>query len=117
MTTAPILPSRDFAATLAYYEALGFERLGGAYPEYLMISRGDWELHFFLYAALDPACNYHGAYRRGEDVDVLSAAWAAVETSRSGIPRMIPVEDKDWGMRELALVDPDGNLLRVGVAL
>jgi catechol 2,3-dioxygenase-like lactoylglutathione lyase family enzyme len=26
----------------------------------------------------------------------------------------VRVEDKPWGMRELALVDPDGNLIRAG---
>jgi hypothetical protein len=24
------------------------------------------------------------------------------------------IEDKPWGMREFALVDPNGNLIRVG---
>jgi hypothetical protein len=34
--------------------------------------------------------------------------------SETGIPRLIRVEDKPWGMRELAVIDPDGNLIRVG---
>ena len=28
--------------------------------------------------------------------------------------RLTAVEDKPWGMREFAVVDPNGNLLRVG---
>jgi hypothetical protein len=31
-----------------------------------------------------------------------------------GIPRMDAIENKPWGMREFAIVDEDGNLLRVG---
>jgi len=27
---------------------------------------------------------------------------------------MDALEDKPWGLREFAVVDPDGNLLRVG---
>jgi hypothetical protein len=27
---------------------------------------------------------------------------------------MEALEDKPWGLREFALVDPDGNLIRVG---
>jgi hypothetical protein len=27
---------------------------------------------------------------------------------------MEALEDKPWGLREFAIVDPDGNLLRVG---
>jgi uncharacterized glyoxalase superfamily protein PhnB len=26
----------------------------------------------------------------------------------------VPPEDKPWGMREFAVVDPDGSLLRIG---
>ena len=36
---------------------------------------------------------------------------------RPGIPRITALEDQPWGMREFALVDPDGNLLRVGQEL
>ncbi|CAN0601114.1 unnamed protein product [Ectocarpus sp. 12 AP-2014] len=31
-----------------------------------------------------------------------------------GIPRYAPAEDKDWGMREAIVIDPNGNLLRIG---
>jgi hypothetical protein len=32
----------------------------------------------------------------------------------TGIPRMDRLQDKPWGLREFAVVDPDGNLPRVG---
>jgi hypothetical protein len=34
-----------------------------------------------------------------------------------GIPRMDAIENKSWGMREFAIVDEDGNLLRIGQVL
>jgi hypothetical protein len=33
---------------------------------------------------------------------------------KRGIPRMDAIENKPWGMREFAVFDEDGNLLRVG---
>jgi hypothetical protein len=27
---------------------------------------------------------------------------------------MDAIEDKPWGLREFAVIDPDGNLLRIG---
>lgn len=35
----------------------------------------------------------------------------------AGIPRLVRAENKPWGMRELALVDPNGNLIRAGQEL
>lgn len=58
--------------------------------------------------------NDAGAYLRAEDVDALGAEWAAAGLPAEGIPRLVPAGDKPWGMRELALIDPDGNLIRAG---
>jgi len=51
------------------------------------------------------------------DVNALSRAFAAAALPGAGIPRLDAVADKPWGMREFAVVDPDGNLLRIGQAL
>jgi hypothetical protein len=32
-------------------------------------------------------------------------------------PAFAPAEDKPWGMREAALIDPDGNLIRIGTEI
>ena len=47
-------------------------------------------------------------------VDALYRAFSAAALPRHGIPRMDVIGDKPWGMREFAVVDPDGNLLRIG---
>jgi len=54
---------------------------------------------------------------RIEDARILSAEYAALELPNEGIPRFISVEDKPWGVCELAVVDLDGNLLRFGHVL
>lgn len=109
----PILPSRALPATLAFYARLGFAgRVVG--DAYAIVTRGSVELHFFAHAALDPATSHAGCYVRVQAVDPVYAAFAAAALPRAGIPRMDPLEDKPWGMREFAVVDPDGNLLRIG---
>ena len=70
--SAPIMPSRDLDATIAYYARLGFEIWGERMEDYILLRRGSWELHFFLWPEHDPAACYCAVYRRGEDVDELS---------------------------------------------
>jgi catechol 2,3-dioxygenase-like lactoylglutathione lyase family enzyme len=118
-TVAPILPSRDLDATAAFYGRLGFA-VAGRYPppgDYLILRGHGLELHFFAFPEHDPARSYAGAYVRLADVDGLYARFAAAALPQSGIPRLVPPEDKPWGMRELALVDPDGSLIRAGTRL
>jgi catechol 2,3-dioxygenase-like lactoylglutathione lyase family enzyme len=114
----PILPSRSLPATLAFYARLGFdgETLGAA-DDYAILTRGALELHFFMHATLNPAESWAGCYLRVADVDSLYQAFAAAGLPRQGIPRMDLLANKPWGMREFAVVDDDGNLLRVGQVL
>ncbi len=109
----PILPSRDLAATQAFWAALGFA-CTGEYPDYLILARDGVELHFFRWPDHDPVTCYAGAYLRLTDAAAIDAEWGALALPATGIPRLIRVEDKPWGMRELAVIDPDGNLIRLG---
>ena len=111
----PIMPSRDFDVTEAFYGKLGFQTWFRQDNQYLLLSRDSVELHFFHKPDHDPATCDHGAYLRPGDVDAVSAEIAALGLGGdTGFPRFIPVEDKPWGMREAAVLDPDGNLLRIG---
>jgi catechol 2,3-dioxygenase-like lactoylglutathione lyase family enzyme len=110
----PILPARDIAAAEAFWRGLGFATERFEAEGYLIAKRDAAELHFFHHPALDPAANDAGAFLRVENVDALSAEWARAGLPAAGIPRLVPAEDKPWGMRELALIDPDGNLIRAG---
>ena len=54
---------------------------------------------------------------RVSDVESIYRAFALAELPRDGIPRQDVLGDQPWGMREFAIVDPDGNLIRIGQAL
>lgn len=110
---SPILPSRDIAASEAFYARLRFFTVFKS-NEYLLMKREGAEVHFFLYEKHRPEASDHAAYLRPSDINALSAEFARLNLPRSGIPRFEPAETKPWRMRELVIVDPDGNLLRAG---
>jgi catechol 2,3-dioxygenase-like lactoylglutathione lyase family enzyme len=110
----PILPARNLADTRAFYEHLGFETVGW-WPEtfggYAILVKGDLELHFFRFAELDPTNSYAQCYWRVTDVDAFYDQIASVGC------RVTAPEDKPWGMRECALSDLNGTLVRIGQSL
>lgn len=110
----PVLPSRSLQSTLAFYARFGFtgELLAGG--TYLILERGPVELHFFPHPALVPADSWAGCYVRVADADAWFPAFDAAGLPREGIPCLTAIEDKPWGMREFALIDEDGNLVKVG---
>ncbi len=114
----PVLPARDLHETLAFYERLGFARQGAPIEQYryLIIARGSIELHFFDQPAVDPLTTEAGCYVRVRDADELHREWQAVGVPTDPVTgsRLMGVEQTEYGMREFALVDPSGNLLRVG---
>ncbi|MFO1107293.1 MAG: VOC family protein [Amaricoccus sp.] len=114
---SPILPSRDIATAEAFWHRLGFRTVYKDTSQYLIVKREAAELHFWLKPSLDPATNDAGGYLRPNDIDRLDAEWAALGIGRTGIPCYHPAEDKPWQMRELAVIDPDGNLIRAGQEL
>ena len=114
----PILPSRSVNDTLAFFRRLGFEgKIFGDPYFYAILTRGTVELHFFTHAELRPAESSAGCYIRVSDVESIHRAFALAQLPRKGIPRMDALEDKPWRMREFAIGDPDGNLLRIGQTL
>lgn len=110
---SPIFPARDIAATDVFWQRLGFTQVYRD-ADYLLMRREAAEVHFFRNAALDPFQCDHGAYLRPADIDALDAEWAALGLPETGIPRLERAADKPWGMRELALLDLNGNLIRAG---
>ena len=115
----PILPSRDLNATLAFYERLGFENAGAPPAEwnYLIIRRGGVQLHFYADASVDPLRTASSCYLYTEDADALYEAWNAIgvpSDPTTGSRLQGPPIQTDYGLREFALVDPSGNLIRVG---
>lgn len=110
----PILPSRNVEETIGFYQRLGFSvvnRFGGR-RTYLVVRRDDVILHFFHFPSVDPPSNINGCYLEIADADALHDEWNAL-----GLERLAPPQDRDWRMREFTLVDPSGNLIRVGSVL
>ncbi|MEM9013247.1 MAG: VOC family protein [Pseudomonadota bacterium] len=114
----PILPSSDFDVTEAFYARLGFQTWYKETGQYLLMNRDRVEVHFFHHPTHVPSESDHGAYLRPADIDAFSAEVAALGLpSADAFPRFWPAEDKPWGMREAAIWDPDGNLIRAGQEL
>ena len=114
----PILPSRSVDETLAFYQRLGFEgNIWGEPYFYAILRRGTVELHFFTHKELRPAESDACCYIRVSDVESIYRDFAVAGLPGKGMPRQDALEDKPWGMREFAIVDPDGNLLRIGQVL
>lgn len=113
--TIPILAARDIAETVDFYATLGFEVLRlheGFGAPYLLLRRDDVELHFVHSPGTDPGRNDGACYLRLEDAQAVYDEWAAL-----GLAGVHPIRDTPWGMREFAVVDPSGNLLRIGTRL
>ena len=111
----PILPSRNLAETRAFYARLGFTAWFGGGPwDYEIVSRGHLVVHFFTESALRPGENDSSCYCRVKDADQYYQQLVALNLPAEGIPRLTAPADQPWGMREFAIVDPSGNLLRVG---
>jgi catechol 2,3-dioxygenase-like lactoylglutathione lyase family enzyme len=110
---APILPARDFDETIRFYAGFGFS-VAARHEAYLILRRDLVELHFFAWPDIEPEASYAGCYIRVPDVDAYFQALSPPDLPNQGIPRLVPVEDKPWGMREFALIDCNGSLIRVG---
>ncbi|MFI2034302.1 bleomycin resistance protein [Streptomyces bottropensis] len=120
--TIPILPCRTLQPVLDFYEALGFEvtfRQRSPNP-YAVVERGGIELQFFGLKAFDPTRSFSTCYVITDDVDGLYTAFRSglKETygriPTRGLPRLGPLKDMSYGVRQFLLTDPGGNCVRVG---
>lgn len=105
--TVPVLASLDLKETLDFYtKQLGFETRG-QFEDYAIVSRDDAELHFWKcddrHIAENTSC-----YVRASGIQTLYE-----EFKRRGLSVKEPVI-QPWGMKELYVIDPHGNLLKFG---
>ena len=105
-STIPVLASLDIAQSRQFYaERLGFSCQQQA-PDYLIMARDGCELHFWLCTDRAIAENT-SCYVRGN-----TTALHADFTQR-GLSLAAPAV-RAWGMKELYVIDPHGNLLKFG---
>ncbi|MFN0089934.1 MAG: bleomycin resistance protein [Acidimicrobiales bacterium] len=111
---APVLAVRSIGAAAEHYRQLGFavQAYDGA-AAYAFAQRDGVEVHLQQADHLDPATNSCALYLYVDDADALYAAWR-----QSGVAgRLVAPADTEYGLREGAHVDPDGNLWRFGSPL
>ncbi|QKW50783.1 bleomycin resistance protein [Streptomyces buecherae] len=121
-TTTPVFPCRSIPETLDFYRALGFEvSFEQTSPNpYAVVQRGAIALHFFGMRRHDPAASYSTCLISTDAVDALHAAFrAGLRTAYGrvptrGIPRIGPLRDTTYGVRQFLVTDPGGNCLRIG---
>ena len=110
LSIAAIVPVRDMARSVEFYQRLGF--LCEPYEDgsrYAFLLRDEQALHLARMEEAEWTFNPMGVYFYVSDVDVLYDELLAAGVTCLGMP-----EDKDWRMREFAVSDPDGALLRFG---
>ncbi|MEU3554678.1 glyoxalase superfamily protein [Streptomyces fragilis] len=100
----PILHVEDAAASVAWYERLGFakqweHRFAPGLPTFVEVARGG--VRVFLSEHEGDARPDTLVYLRVRDVEAIASEFGA------------QVTDAPWG-REIELRDPDGNRLRIG---
>jgi catechol 2,3-dioxygenase-like lactoylglutathione lyase family enzyme len=112
----PILPAKNLDEIRAFYRRLGFTPWfdGQAWAGYEIMSRGELVVHFFAAPDLRVTDNDAGCYWRVTSADRFHDECATLGLPSQGIPRLTEPCDQPWGMREFALVDPSGNLVRIG---
>jgi catechol 2,3-dioxygenase-like lactoylglutathione lyase family enzyme len=110
---AAILPVRDLDAALDHYGRLGFAVSAYEGGGYGYARRGAADFHLAVSQRLDASANTAAVYLHVDDADALYAEWSSCGVAG----RFVEPEDTDYGLREGAHVDPDGNLLRFGSPL
>lgn len=106
-STIPVLASLDLQESVDFYtNRLGFKSIG-RYDDYAIVVRDAAEIHFWLCKERQIAENT-SCYIRVADISGLHQ-----ELTASGLMAKEPLL-QPWGMKELYVIDPHGNLLKFG---
>ena len=106
-STIPVLASLNLAESVAFYAGrLGFTKVS-QYDDYAIVVRDGAEIHFWFCTDRNVAENT-SCYLRVADTQRLFNEFAAKGVSVKE-PTVHP-----WGMKELYVIDPHGNLLKFG---
>ena len=101
-----IVPAADLDASQAFYERLGFAVTSdyALHGYRILHDAGGASVHLTRVdpSAIDPARTAHGLYFYSEQVDALASEFGC------------RAEAKPWGLREFAVSDPSGVLVRIG---
>jgi len=107
IAAVPALASLDIQRSVEFFVTrLGFTRVHVAQGEYGIVANGPVEIHFWACEdrCIAEATSCRVRVRSIEHLHTLCEAHAMVHPNA-------PLEDKPWGTREFAVLDPDGNLI------
>ena len=122
---SPMLAVKDVAKTATYYQqSLGFEILfvmeNDSLPGYAVVRRDGFSIHFLEDLDRDSSEVRSGLSATVDHIDSLYEEFRAAEAFAQGFPRHLdairehPPEDKEYGMRDMIFVDPNGYILVFG---
>lgn len=106
----PIVPATDMKRTFRFFELLGFtvEPYGDG-SQYGFLHMDGQYIHVRKAKATELSSNPGGIYLYVRDVDSFYARVIA-----NGITSLEKPANYEWKMREFAVSDPDGLLIRIG---
>ncbi|MCP3760754.1 VOC family protein [Streptomyces sp. TBY4] len=119
---AAILPCGSISETVDFYKAIGFEVtfLQERPYGYAVVQHGEVELQFMAIKGFVPAESYGACYITTDDVDGLYAKFRGGlkgelgKIPTRGLPRIGPLKDTTYGVRQFIMADPGGNSIRIG---
>lgn len=113
LTISPMLAVADMADTLKFYqEVLGF-RPTLTSPEYAVVERDGQRIHFMPAASEEVLKCVRGHTEMYIEVSDIQALWEHVATYK-GQYRIRDLFDRDYGMTEFHISDPNECLIFVG---
>jgi catechol 2,3-dioxygenase-like lactoylglutathione lyase family enzyme len=112
-TLSPIIPVAEMQRSISFYtEVLGFDVVSQS-GDYSILTRDDASVH--LTRADDPsvldATRGHTSFYL--EVDAIESLWSHVALFRARY-KVRDLFDRDYGMREFHIIDPDDCLIFVG---
>jgi catechol 2,3-dioxygenase-like lactoylglutathione lyase family enzyme len=107
---AAIVPATNMNRTLQFFEALGFAaRLYRDGSQYAFLQMDGNDIHVRKADKSEFSLNPGGMYLYVDDVESFYARVVS-----NGLTPLSEPQNYEWKMREFALSDPDGLLIRIG---
>src|SRR6476620_250263 len=112
-TLGPVLPVEDMSRAIAFYrDVLGFAAMVES-TEYTVMTRDGATLHLAKAQSEEVLTALRGRVSIYLEVENIADLWASVSQLKSQY-RIRDLFDREYGMREFHIVDPDGCLVYVG---
>ena len=107
VSATPVLASLDIERSVEFFAAkLGFSKVHIVQNEYGIVANGPVQIHFW--ACSDPSiAEATGCRVRVEGIESLHTLCR----NHAIVHPNAPLENKPWGTKEFAILDPDGNLV------